>query len=86
MAITKELTHDAQLRGDYLVICVEKTTILDNSKYVSQSKITKRYYPDSDWLSEAAKIKTICNIHFTADVKSAWAALNESDQGIIKQG
>jgi len=86
MAITKELRHNAKIRGDYLVICVEKTIIKDNGKAVSRSDVDKRYYPDSDWSSETAKIKTICNIHFTADVKTAWAALSESDQDKVKQG
>ena len=86
MAITKELTHDAQLRGDYLVICVEKTILLDNSKYISQNEITRRYYPDSDWSSEVEKIKTVCNTHFTASVKTAWGKLSESEQDIVKQG
>lgn len=86
MALTKELSHDAKIVGNYIVICLERTTIKDNDMGVSSSVIGRRYYPDSDWSSEAAKIKTICGIHFTADVKTAWAELSESEQDIIKQG
>ena len=86
MAITKELTHNAQIRGDYVVICLETTTIKDNGKVVSSNAIGKRYYPDSDWSSEAAKIKTICNIHFPSAVKTAWGNLSESEQDVFKQG
>ena len=80
MAITKEIKHNAKGRGDYRVECKEITTIKDSGVEVSSSNVLRTYYPDSNWSSEAAKIKTICDIHFTAAIKTAWAALSDSEK------
>ena len=84
MAITKELSHAAKIVGDYIIICVEKTTIKDSNNVVGSNGVNRRYYPDGDWSSEAAKVKTICDTHFTSAIKTAWTALSESEQDTIK--
>ena len=80
MAITKEITHDAKGRGDYRVWCKEITIIKDNGVEVSKSNVLRIYNPDSEWSSEVAKVKTICDIHFTAAIKTAWATLSNSEK------
>ena len=80
MAITKEIKHDLTVRGDYLVVCQEKTIIFDSGTEVSDSSINKVHYPDSDWSSEPTKVQKVCDIHFTDAIKTAWAALDDSEK------
>lgn len=85
MAITKTIQHNAKIYGDYTIICNEKVVIKDNSVIVSSKQLDgKSYYPDSDWSSEDEHVKTLCNAHFTAAVKTAWGKLDESEQDAFK--
>lgn len=81
MAYTKEITHDAKIRGDYLVVCIERLKIKDGTKIVSNRLLSpKNYTPDSDWSAEDAKIKKICDTLFTDDIKIAWEAMSDSEK------
>ena len=87
MAITKETTHNAIIRGDYVVICKEKNIIKDGGVEVSSAKGVDRWInPDSDISKEPTKIKTICDIHFTSAIKTAWGKLSDSEKNDHKQG
>ena len=80
MALSKETRHNARGRGNYRVECREITIIKDGTKEVSENLKIKLYFPDSDWSDEPTKIQTICDLHFTNDIKTAWAALSDIEK------
>ena len=85
MAFTKTTTHNTKGRGDYVVICEEWTIILDDSVEVSRSKVDRWINPDSDWSDEPASIQAICGAHFTASIKSDFAALTDDEKSRFRR-
>ncbi len=86
MELTKDIENCIITRGDYIVKNRKKTTIKEDSRILSSFFSDTVYNPDSDWSTGSTMIKTICGIHFTNTIKSAWAELDNSEKNEYKKG
>ena len=74
MAITKVLTDDYEVRGEYKHINVRtKTSIMEDGAEISYKYHRKVLTPDMDVSGESDELKALCNALWTDDIKKAWA-------------
>jgi len=74
MAITKVLTDDYEVRGEYKHIQVRtKTSIMEDGAEISYKYHRKVLTPDMDVSGESAEIQALASALWTDDIKSAWA-------------
>ena len=74
MAISKVLTDDYEVRGEYKHINVRtKTSIMEDGAEISYKYHRKVLTPDMDVSGESAEIQALCNALWSAEIKKAWA-------------
>ena len=74
MAISKVLTDDYEVRGEYKHINVRtKTSIMEDGLEISYKYHRKVLTPDMDVSGESAEIQALANALWTDDIKKAWA-------------
>ena len=74
MAITKVLTDDYEVRGEYKHINVRtKTSIMEDGAEISYKYHRKVLTPDMDVSGESAEVQALANALWTDEVKKAWA-------------
>ena len=74
MSITKILTDDYEVRGEYKHINVRtKTSIIEDGEELSFQYHRKVLTPDMDVSGESNEIKALANVLWTDDVKKAWS-------------
>lgn len=74
MSITKVLTDDYEVRGEYKHINVRtKTSIIEDGEELSFQYHRKVLTPDMDVSGESNEIKALANVLWTDDVKKAWS-------------
>ena len=79
MALTKVITYDYEVRGEFKHIQQrQKTAIVENGKELSYSYHRSSFAPDADVSSESDEVKALASALWTDEVKAAYAAhLNE---------
>tara|TARA_R100000773_G_C4130583_1_gene61653 strand:+ start:215 stop:463 length:249 start_codon:yes stop_codon:yes gene_type:complete len=74
MAITKVLTDDYEVRGEYKHINVRtKTSIMEDGEELSYKYHRKVLQPDADISAESDELKALAGALWTDEVKKAWA-------------
>jgi len=74
MAISKVLTDDYEVRGEYKHINVRtKTSIMEDGAEISYNYHRKVLTPDMDVSGESAEVQALAGSLWSADIKKAWA-------------
>jgi len=74
MSITKVLTDDYEVRGEYKHINVRtKTSIMEDGEEISFKYHRKVLTPDMDVSEESNEVKALASALWTDDVKKAWS-------------
>ena len=74
MAISKVLTDDYEVRGEYKHINVRtKTSIMEDGAEISYKYHRKVLTPDMDVSGESAEIQALASALWTDEIKKAWA-------------
>jgi hypothetical protein len=74
MAISKVLTDDYEVRGEYKHINVRtKTSIMEDGAEISYKYHRKVLTPDMDVSGESDELKALAGAIWTDEVKKAWA-------------
>jgi hypothetical protein len=82
MALSKEVSYDYEIRGEYKHIQErQRTAIVEDGKELSYSYHRRVLAPDADVSSESDEIKGMADALWTDAVKEAWAAKLEADAG-----
>lgn len=80
MAISKVLTDDYEVRGEYKHINVRtKTSIMEDGAEISYKYHRKVLTPDMDVSGESAEIQALASALWTDEVKKAWADSQKKD-------
>ena len=80
MALSKEITYDYEVRGEFKQIQERaKTSIMEDGKELSYSYHRRVLAPDADVSSESDEIKGMSSALWTDAVKEAWAAKLAAD-------
>ena len=75
MALSKEITYDYEVRGEFKQIQERaKTSIMENGEELSYSYHRRVLSPDADVSSESAEIQGMASALWTDEVKAAYAA------------
>ena len=75
MALSKEITYDYEVRGEFKHIQERaKTSIMENGEELSYSYHRRVLSPDADVSSESAEIQGMASALWTDEVKAAYAA------------
>jgi hypothetical protein len=75
MALTKVITYDYEIRGEFKYIQErQKTAIVENGKELSYSYHRNSFAPDADVSSESDEVKALASALWTDEVKAAYAA------------
>ena len=81
MALSKEVSYDYEIRGEYKFIQERaKTAIVENGKELSYSYHRRVLTPDMDVSSESDEVKGMANALWTDAVKKAWSDKQEADK------
>ena len=79
MALTKEVSYDYEVRGEFKHIQERaKTSIMEDGKQLSYSYNRRVLEPDMDVSGESDEIKGMASALWTDEVKAAWAEFQES--------
>jgi hypothetical protein len=82
MALTKEITYDYEIRGEFKHIQErQRTAIVEDGSELSYSYHRRVLTPDADVSSESDEIKGMADALWTDAVKEAWADKLEADAG-----
>jgi len=82
MALTKVITYDYEIRGEFKHIQErQKTAIVEDGSELSYSYHRRVLAPDADVSSESDEIKGMADTLWTDEVKAAWADKLEADAG-----
>ena len=82
MALTKEITYDYEIRGEYKHIQErKKTTIVEDGKELSSSYHRRVLCPDMNVSSESDEIKGMADALWTDAVKESWATKQAANVG-----
>ena len=74
MALTKEITYDYDIRGEWKFIGERrKTAVLEDGKQFSFSYHRRVLSPDADVSGESDEIKGMASALWTDEVKAAYA-------------
>ena len=80
MAISKVLTDDYEVRGEYKHVNVRtKTSVMEDGKELSYSYHRKVLTPDMDVSKESAEIQALASALWTDEVKKAYDDSKEED-------
>jgi len=78
MALSKEVTYDYEIRGEYKFIQERaKTAIMEDGNELSSSYHRRVLTPDADVSAESAEIQALASAVFTDAVKAAYEASKE---------
>ena len=81
MALTKEVSYDYEIRGEFKQIQERaKTSIMEDGKELSFSYHRRVLSPDADVSSESDEIKGMASALWSDEVKAAWAAKQAEDE------
>ena len=81
MALTKEVSYDYEIRGEFKHIQERaKTSIVEDGKELSYSYHRRVLSPDADVSGESDEIKGMASALWTDEVKAAWAAKQAEDE------
>ena len=74
MAMTKKITYDYEVRGEYKHIQErQKTAIMEDGNELSSSYHRRVLTPDADVSGESDELKGMASALWTDEVKAAWA-------------
>ena len=80
MALSKKLTYDYEVKGEFKIISVrEKTAIMEDGVELSASYHRKTIQPKDDVSAESDEVKAIANAVFTDAIKKAWDDAQEAE-------
>jgi hypothetical protein len=80
MAISKVLTDDYEVRGEYKHINVRtKTSIMEDGAEISYKYHRKVLSPDMDVSKESAEVQALANALWTDEVKKAYEDSKKED-------
>tara|TARA_X000001388_G_scaffold14193_1_gene8255 strand:+ start:451 stop:693 length:243 start_codon:yes stop_codon:yes gene_type:complete len=80
MAISKVLTDDYEVRGEYKHVNVRtKTSVMEDGKELSYSYHRKVLTPDMDVSKESAEIQALASALWTDEVKKAYEDSKKED-------
>ena len=75
MALSKEVSYDYEIRGDYKIIQErQKTAILEDGKELSSSYHRRSLAPDADVSGESSEVQALASAVWTDEVKAAYAS------------
>jgi len=78
MALSKEVSYDYEIRGEYKIIQErEKTAIVEDGKEISSSYHRRVLTPDADVSGESSEVQAIASAIWTDEVKAAYEASKE---------
>ena len=82
MALTKVITYDYEIRGEFKHIQErQKTAIVEDGTELSSSYHRRVLTPDMDVSSESDEIKGMADTLWTDEVKKAWSDKLKADAG-----
>ncbi len=80
MALSKKVTYDYDVRGEFKTISVrEKTAIMEDGVELSASYHRKTIQCKDDVSAESDEVKALANTVFTDAIKKAWDDAQESE-------
>lgn len=74
MAITKVVEYDVEKVGEWCIHVRRRDVYKENGTELSSSFHRHAIVPTDDYSSEPTKVKNICDVIFTDDVKAAYIA------------
>ena len=75
MALSKEVSYDYEIRGEYKFIQErEKTAVMEDGKELSSSYHRRVLTPDADVSGESSEVQAMASALWTDEVKAAYAA------------
>ena len=75
MALSKEITYDYEVRGEFKFISErQRTAVMEDGSELSFSYHRRVLSPDADVSSESAEIQGMASALWTDEVKAAYAA------------
>ena len=81
MALTKKITHDYEVRGEFKHIQErQKTAIMEDGNELSSSYHRRVLTPDADVSGESDELKGMASALWTDEVKAAWAEKQAGDE------
>jgi hypothetical protein len=81
MALTEKIEVDRiEVQGDWNIQVRQATVIERDGQFVSRTFHRWVLNPDSDISTQEQKVQDICNVAWTADVKTAYAAFKAKQQ------
>jgi len=78
MALSKEVSYDYEIRGEYKFIQErEKTAIMEGGNELSSSYHRRVLSPDADVSGESSEVQALASAVWTDEVKAAYEASKE---------
>ena len=75
MALSKEVSYDYEIRGEYKFIQERaKTSVIEDGKELSSSYHRRVLSPDADVSGESSEVQALASALWTDEVKAAYAA------------
>ena len=80
MALSKQVSYDYEIRGEYKFIQERaKTAIMEDGNELSSSYHRRVLSPDADVSGESSEVQAMASALWTDEVKQAWADKQEAD-------
>ena len=80
MALSKEVSYDYEIRGEYKLIQERaKTSIMEDGKRISSSYHRRVLVPDADVSGESSEVQAMASALWTDEVKAAYEAKKAAD-------
>ena len=80
MALSKEVSYDYEIRGEYKFIQERaKTAVIEDGNELSSSYHRRVLTPDADVSGESSEVQAMASAIWTDEVKAAYAAKLEAD-------
>jgi len=80
MALSKEVSYDYEIRGEYKFIQERaKTSIMEDGKELSSSYHRRVLVPDADVSGESSEVQAMASALWTDEVKAAYEAKKAAD-------
>jgi len=80
MALSKEVSYDYEIRGEYKFIQErEKTAVMEDGKELSSSYHRRVLTPDADVSGESSEVQAMASALWTDEVKAAYEAKKAAD-------
>ena len=75
MALSKEVSYDYEIRGEYKFIQERaKTAIMEDGNEISSKYHRRSLTPDADVSGESSEVQALASAVWTDEVKAAYAA------------